>query len=61
MTELLTPAETARILETQTETLAVWRSTQRYNLPYVKIGRLVRYRKSDIETFIESRLQSQPK
>ncbi len=60
MTKLLTPDETAERLGVLTKTLDVWRCTQRYNLPYVKVGRLVRYRESDIEAFIESRLQTQP-
>lgn len=59
MTKLLTPDETAERLGVLTKTLDVWRCTQRYNLPYVKVGRLVRYRESDIEAFIESRLQTQ--
>ncbi len=29
-------------------TLAVWRCTKKYNIPYLKIGREVRYRKSDL-------------
>ncbi len=36
-------------------TLSVWRCTRRYPLPYVKIGRAVRYRMSDLEAFIASR------
>lgn len=33
-------------------TLAVWACVKRYNLPYVKTGRLVKYRRSDLENFI---------
>ena len=36
-------------------TLAVWRSTKRYDLVYVKVGRLVRYRKEDLDAFLERR------
>ncbi|MFQ2613048.1 hypothetical protein ACK3ZS_19930 [Aeromonas caviae] len=36
-------------------TLAVWRSTGRYNLPYLKVGRLVKYRISDLAEFLASR------
>lgn len=39
-------------------TLNVWRATKRHPLPYVKIGRRVMYRMSDLEAFIESRLVS---
>jgi len=59
MTKLLTPDETAERLGVLTNTLDVWRCTRRYDLPYVKVGRLVRYREIDVEAFIESRLQTQ--
>lgn len=39
-------------------TLAVWRSTRRYDLPYEKSGRFVRYRKSDLRKFRDQRRQS---
>lgn len=54
---LLTPSQVAEYLGISTETLNVWRSTKRYNLPYIKAGRLVRYRIEDVEAFITSRLQ----
>ena len=37
-------------------TLAVWRSTKRYDLPYIKVGSAVRYWKSDLDKFLEQRL-----
>jgi len=52
---LFTEDQTAEALDVQPTTLQVWRSTGRYDLPYVKIGRNVRYRKSAIEAFIEAR------
>jgi len=51
----LTIKETANILGVTPETLAVWRCAKRYSLPYVKIGRLVYYKGSDIKKFIEDR------
>ena len=48
--------EAAEILGVREETLAVWRCTKRYPLPYIKIGRKVFYRGKDLENFIESRL-----
>ena len=54
---LMTPEEVAEYLKISKETLNVWRCTKRYNLPYVKAGRLVRYRSEDVETFIASRMQ----
>jgi excisionase family DNA binding protein len=55
--KLLTPEQTAEILGISSETLNVWRCTKRYPLPYVKVGRLVRYRMSDLNQFIESQLE----
>ncbi|MFO1379363.1 MAG: helix-turn-helix domain-containing protein [Chitinivorax sp.] len=53
--KLLTPEEAAIFLCTSPNTLAVWRSTGRYNLPFVKIGRLVKYREADLVAFIDRR------
>ena len=55
--QLLTKEEVSTILGVSVGTLAVWRATKRYNLPYVKSGRLVRYRAEDVQAFIASRLQ----
>ena len=51
--ELLTRDQAAIILGVKTQTLSVWASTKRYDLPYVKVGRSVRYRMSDLQRFIE--------
>lgn len=48
----------AEILDTTPGTLSVWRSTGRYALPFVKIGRKVRYRVSDLEQWIEQRTRT---
>lgn len=47
--------EAAKILGVSVDTLAVWRCTKRYPLPYIKMGRKVFYRVADLEKFIESR------
>jgi hypothetical protein len=52
---LLDDIQTAQALKVQPNTLAVWRSTGRYDLPYVKCGRLVRYRVGDVRAFIAKR------
>lgn len=54
--ELLDEVATAEILQVKIGTLQVWRSTRRYPLPFVKIGRNVRYRRTDIDAFIQSRM-----
>ena len=51
--ELLTPDDVAGLLDVSPQTLASWRTTGRYALPFVRIGRLVRYRRSDIAEFLE--------
>ncbi len=51
--ELLTPPQVARLLGVSAQTLAVWRCEDRYPLTYIKIGACVRYRRSDVERFIE--------
>ncbi|QIA63559.1 helix-turn-helix domain-containing protein [Vibrio astriarenae] len=40
-------------------TLAVWASTGRYSLPFVKVGRKVFYTLADLDAFLESRVQTQ--
>jgi len=52
LSRLLTPEEVAKLLGTSAQMLAVWRCTQRINLPYVKVGRSVRYREDAVEQFI---------
>lgn len=52
---LLTTEEAAEYLGVAQNSLAVWRTTHRYPIPYVKVGRLVKYRLNDLNTFIESR------
>lgn len=55
MPEMLTIQEAAEYLGIKPQTLAVWRCTRRYDIPSVKIGRCVRYRKTDLDKFIKRR------
>ncbi len=57
--KLLTPERVAELLGVTTQTLAVWRCEKRYNLPYVKVGRLVRYPQSAVAEFLSERTQGQ--
>ena len=57
-TDLLTNEEAAAYLGLKPGTLDVWRSTKRYSLPYIKVGRLVRYRKSDLDRFLEEQTRA---
>ncbi len=53
--KLLNRREAAELLGTTEGTLAVWTCNKRYNLPVVKVGRLVKYKLSDLITFIDNR------
>jgi hypothetical protein len=50
---LVSEREACKILDCRPNTLAVWRATKRYDLPFYKIGRLVKYKISDLEAFIQ--------
>ena len=52
-TELLTRREAAAYLGLNENTLAVWKLTGRYALPVIKVGRLTKYRRSDLDAFLE--------
>ena len=56
--ELLSRREAAAYLGVAEQTLAIWKCTKRQQLPYVKIGKLVKYRKSDLDEFIAKNLRS---
>lgn len=52
---LLTPAQAAEQLNIPVSTLARWR-TERRELPYVTVGRLVRYRQDDIDRWVDGNI-----
>ena len=54
---LMTRQQAGEYLRVSPDTLAVWATTGRYDLPYVKIGRRVMYRKVDLDAFIEQRVR----
>jgi len=53
--QLLDNTQAAEFLGVSPTTLTTWRCTQRYDLPYVKIGGCVRYDEADLVAFIQSR------
>ena len=53
--ELLSRADAAAYLGIKPQTLAVWSCNRRYGIPMVKIGRLAKYRRADLDAFITSR------
>lgn len=52
-TPLFTRRQAAEYLGVKENTLAVWATTKRHPLPYYKVGRLVKYRLSDLQAFLE--------
>lgn len=50
----LNSKQAGEYLHISDKTLAVWRCTKRYPLPYYKVGRLVQYKRSDLDAFIEA-------
>lgn len=53
--DLLDESQAADFLTVARGTLSVWRSTGRHALPFVKIGRSVRYRRSDLQAWLAAR------
>lgn len=56
---LLTRAEAAEYLGVKIQTLALWATTGRYGLRFVKVGRLSKYRQSDLDEFLEKNTATQ--
>ena len=56
-TDLLDDKAAAAILDVSPGTLSVWRSTGRYSLPFLKIGRKVRYRRADLDAWLVKRVR----
>ncbi|MFA0046710.1 helix-turn-helix domain-containing protein [Vibrio sp. 10N.261.51.F11] len=59
MPTLINRKQAAEYLGLSEGTLAVWASTGRYQLPFVKVGRKVFYRQPDLDAFIESNIITQ--
>lgn len=48
----------ATVLGVKTSTLATWRSSGRYGLPFIKVGGAVRYRIADLAAFLAGSISS---
>lgn len=53
--EILGNTAAADYIGVTPRTLEVWRCTKRYQIPFIKVGRLVKYRQSALDAFLESR------
>ena len=49
----LSPQQVKEVYKFSTSTLAKWRM-QKINLAYSKMGKYIRYKRSDVEAFLES-------
>lgn len=54
---LLDRKSAAKYLNVSPGTLAVWDCTKRYDLKPLKVGRSVRYRRADLDKFLERLLR----
>lgn len=50
---LFTRAQAAAYLGVSPSSLATWACRQTHPIPYIKIGRSVRYRRADLDAFLE--------
>jgi excisionase family DNA binding protein len=50
--EIYDTSQAAAYLGVTPRTLEVWRCTKRHKIPYIKVGRLVKYRKSALDAFL---------
>ena len=55
--QLLSRRQAAEYLGVKENTLAIWACNKRYNLPVVKVGRLCKYRVSDLDNFLNERTE----
>lgn len=53
--KLLNNKEASAYIGVLPGTLEIWRCTKRYPIPFIKVGRLVKYRKSDLDNFLHER------
>lgn len=57
-TDLVDETVAAEILDLAPGTLSVWRSTGRYGIPFIKVGRKVRYSRTALNAWLESRTRT---
>ena len=55
---LLTRKQAAEYLGVEITTLHNWACTKRYNLKFIKVGRLAKYRTEDLDEFLARRTVS---
>ena len=53
--DLVSSEDAAAYIGVQPGTLEVWRCTKRQHIPFLKVGRLVKYRLRDLDAWLASR------
>lgn len=53
--KLLNVEEAAAYLAIKPGTLRIWKCTNRYQIPYVRVGRLIKYHQADLDNFLSKR------
>lgn len=53
--ELMTPHQAADLLGVSPRTLASWRCSGRYSVPYIKVGSKVRYPRKQLNEWLSTR------
>ena len=53
---LMTQKAAAEYLGTRVASLNAWRSRNLYNIPFVRWGHNIRYRKEDLDTWIQTQI-----
>jgi len=56
--QLFNEQQAAEHLSIAPGTLSVWRSTGRYKIPFIKVGRNVRYSRDALDAWLESRTRA---
>lgn len=51
--QLLTSDQAAAYIGIAPTSLRIWRSTHRQQIPYAKVGSLVKYRRTDLDRYLE--------
>ena len=55
--KLLSNDEAAEYLGIKPNTLTIWRTTKRFEIPYIQIGRKIKYKKSDLDKFLNKNIK----
>jgi|GEM_PF-558521 len=55
---IINTSEAAMLIRTPEKSLIKWRSTGEHNIPFIKIGRNVRYRTKDLRDWIDAHVQN---